>query len=58
MNFCIIGRQHLFCVCVCFVQSFDDLFLLQENLRAGLLKLYVCNGLLQTLPCGKCYGQL
>lgn len=31
--------------------SYDDLFLLQQNLRATLLKLYVCNGLLQTLPC-------
>jgi len=40
------------------MRSFDDLFLLQQNLRATLLKLYVSNGLLPALPCGECRNYL
>jgi hypothetical protein len=32
--------------------SFDELFLLEQSLRATLLKLYVCHGLLSPLPTG------
>ena len=35
------------------IRSFDDLFILQQNLRAALLKLYVSNGVLPTLPSGE-----
>lgn len=31
--------------------TFDNLFLLEQSLRATLLKLYVSSGLLRTLPC-------
>lgn len=44
------------CVCLCvYESSFDELFELQQSLRATLLKLYVSDALLPTLPAGRCY---
>lgn len=51
-----LGELCLLYMCVCVdMRSFDDLFLLQENLRATLLKLYASSGLLRPLSCGKWY---